>query len=69
VNEVDVKLLGPLHEAVAPVVEEDPSNVTEVTVQFNSLSAPAFTFGIVASWVITTASLAVQPFGPVTVKV
>jgi hypothetical protein len=69
VNEVEAKLFGPLHEAVALVVEEDPSNITEVIVQFNSLSAPALTFGTVASWVITTASLAVQPFGPVTVKV
>jgi hypothetical protein len=50
-------------------VEEEPSNVTEVIVQFNSLSNPALTFGTVASWPITTSSLAVQPFGPVTVKV
>ena len=45
VNEVEEKLFGPLHKAVAPAVEEDPSNVTEVIVQFKSLSAPALTFG------------------------
>ena len=45
VNEVDVNAFGPVHDAVAPLVEEEPFNVTDVVVQVNVLSDPALTFG------------------------
>ena len=45
VKDVEVNEFGPLHEAVAPLVEEEPFNVTDVVVQVNVLSDPALTFG------------------------
>ena len=44
-KDVEVNELGPLQEAVAPLVEEEPLNVTIVAVQVNVLSEPALTFG------------------------
>ena len=44
-NDVEVNPLGPLHEAVAPLVVEEPFSVTEVVVHVNVLSEPALTFG------------------------
>ena len=55
---------------VAPAVEEEPLNEIEVTVQVNTLSAPALALGGVLFKVTKAISLAVQPFaGLVTVKV
>ena len=69
VNDVDVKPLGPLHNAVAPLVVDDPFNCIDVVVQVKILSAPAFTFGGVVSCVTIIVSFDVQPFvGFVTVR-
>ena len=66
-------MLPPLlatHENVAPAVVEDPLNAIEVMVQVSTLSAPAFTFGKLASTVTKATSVAVHPFtGLVTVNV
>ena len=66
-------MLPPLlatHAKVAPAVDDDPLNAMEVTVQVNTLSAPAFAFGTLASLVTKATSVAVQPLaGLVTVSV
>src|SRR5437773_890469 len=52
----------------APAVLEEPDNVTLVTVQLSALSVPALATGTAASAVTTALSAAVQPLGPVTVR-
>src|SRR5438132_12657386 len=52
----------------APAVLDDPDNVTLGTVQLSALSVPALATGTVASAVTTALSVAVQPLGPVTVR-
>jgi hypothetical protein len=59
-----------IHEKVAPAVVDEPLKAIEVAVQVNTLSAPAFAFGEVASTVTNTTSVAVHPFnGLVTVNI
>src|SRR5210317_2406110 len=58
-----------VHAKVAPAVELLPDKLRLVTRQVSSAVAPASTLGRVTSSVITTVSVSVQPFGPVTVKV
>ena len=59
------------HEKVVPAVEDEPLKAIEVVVQFNTLSAPALTFGTVLFNVTKVTSVAVHKVlaGLVTVKV
>ena len=61
VNEVEVNPFGPVHDAVAPDVDEEPPITTEVVVQVNTLSAPALTFGAFPFKVTIAVSFALHP--------
>jgi hypothetical protein len=57
-------------EKVAPTVVDEPLKAIEVTVQVNTLSDPAFAFGVTLFNVTTTTSVIVHPLaGLVTVTV
>ena len=61
---------GPLQPKVAPAVEEDPFNVTVLTVQVIDWEDPGFTFGETVLVETTTKSVFEHPLeGSVTVKV